>query len=58
MAARICDILCDLSRDRIRARTMGIAARERICSAYNERQFIDSMNAIYAAAIASSLHPS
>lgn len=52
MATQICDILCDLSRDRVRARTMGAAARERIHAAYNERQFLDSMNKIYTAAIA------
>lgn len=52
MASRICHILCDLHHDRDRARTLGAAARERIHSAYNERQFMESMNAIYAAALA------
>ncbi|MEI6494169.1 MAG: glycosyltransferase, partial [Verrucomicrobiota bacterium] len=51
MALRICDILCDLNQNREKTRAMGEAARKRIQCAYNERQFVDSMNRIYAAAL-------
>ena len=51
MASKICDILCDLNQDREKIRTMGIAARERIRTAYSEQQFLDSMNRMYSAAL-------
>jgi glycosyltransferase involved in cell wall biosynthesis len=51
MAVQICDILCDLNENRTKTRAMGIAARERIRSSYNEAQFLDSMNRIYFAAL-------
>ena len=51
MAARICDILCSLNQNRGKARSLGIAARERIRSSYNEAQFLDSMNRMYSAAL-------
>ena len=52
MAARMCDILCDLNKNRQKTRALGEAARKRIQSAYNERQFLDSMNKTYSAATA------
>jgi len=51
MASRIADILCKLHGNRELIRSLGDAARERIKSAYNERQFLDSMNRYYSEAI-------
>lgn len=50
MASKICEILCDLNQDRSKTRIMGISARKRIRMAYNEQQFLDAMETIYAAA--------
>jgi glycosyltransferase involved in cell wall biosynthesis len=50
MAAAIADVLCRLDADRNLVHAMGVAARERISEAYSERQFLDSMDAIYRSA--------
>jgi glycosyltransferase involved in cell wall biosynthesis len=51
MASDIADILCRLDQDRVVIRSMGISARNRIMESYNERQFLEAMNRIYATAI-------
>lgn len=51
MALRICDILCDLAENRNKARRLGLAACERIRTAYSEQQFLAAMERIYAAAL-------
>jgi glycosyltransferase involved in cell wall biosynthesis len=51
MASDIADILCMLDQDRAVIRSMGISARNRIMESYNERQFVEAMNRIYASAI-------
>jgi glycosyltransferase involved in cell wall biosynthesis len=51
MASDIADILCKLAQDRETIRTMGISARKRIMDSYNENQFVEAMNRIYASAI-------
>jgi glycosyltransferase involved in cell wall biosynthesis len=50
MASDIADILCRLDQDRAGIRSMGISARNRIMESYNERQFLEAMNRIYASA--------
>jgi glycosyltransferase involved in cell wall biosynthesis len=51
MASNIADILCKIAQDRETVLTMGISARKRIMDSYNESQFIEAMNCIYASAI-------
>ena len=51
MASDIADILCRLDQDRAVIRSMGISAQNRIMESYNERQFLEAMNRIYATAI-------
>jgi len=51
MASDIADILCKLTQDREKIRTMGVWARKRIMDSYNENQFVEAMNRIYASAI-------
>lgn len=51
MASDIADILCRLDQDRKMIHTMGVLARKRIMNSYNENQFLDAMNHIYASAI-------
>jgi hypothetical protein len=51
MASDIADILCKLAQEREKIRTMGVSARKRIMDSYNENQFLEVMNRIYAAAI-------
>jgi len=52
MASQICDILCELDQNRHKIQILGTAARERIRLAYNEKQFLDSMNQIYSESLA------
>jgi len=54
MAIEISHILCTLDNQRDLLRIKGGLAAERIRSAYNERQFLDSMNCYYRAALAVS----
>lgn len=51
MASDIADILCRLHQDRETILSMGFSARKRIMDSYNENQFIEAMNCIYASAI-------
>ena len=54
MAIEISHILCTLDNQRDMLRIKGGLAAERIRSAYNERQFLDSMNCYYRGALAAS----
>ena len=54
IAIEISHILCTLDNQRDLLRIKGGLAAERIRSAYNERQFLDSMNCYYRAALAAS----
>ena len=51
MASRICDILFELDQNRTKTSIMGVAARKRIRHAYNEQQFLVSMEKIYTHAL-------
>ena len=48
MAENICNILCSIDKDREALLELGIAASQRISSAYNEKQFLEHMALLYS----------